>query len=309
MTLNATEESSLDREEDLKSSLIALCRLSEADVERVEQEMLTRQLPFGQAALACGVVTQMEFAQAFAWVQQVAQRANWGVIETALRRQPVGRGIAPRHSAMARPGPKLGLIHDPYNARSERIRGLRTELLLFESKRNRANTLAIVSAVAGEGRSLLASELAIAFAQLGRRTLLVDADLRRPGLHALFDAENTWGLAQALAFAEPPSLMGVEGIPQLSLLTAGPAAPNPLELLSDGRLERRLKEWNNHFEFIVLDTPPVSQYSDALAIATLAGRALVVSRAAATAHRDMKEMLRRLSSTQARVLGAVLNHF
>lgn len=309
MTVNASDDAGLDLPEELKNSLIALCRLSDEDVERIEQEMLARQLPFGQAAVACGAVTPHEFDRAFAWVQQAATRSRWGVIETALRRQPVSRTITLGYSATVKPGAQLTLVHDPYSARSERIRGLRTELLLFDTKRGRGNVLAVISPGAGEGRSLLASELAIAFAQLGRHTLLVDADLRRPGLHNLFGAENNWGLAQALAFSEQPRLLGVEGVPQLSLLTAGPVTPNPLELLSDGRFERRLSEWRGNFQYIVLDTPPVTEYSDGLAIATMAGRVLVVSRATVTAHRDMKEMLRRLGSTQAQILGAVLNHF
>jgi len=309
MNVNAFDNEHLDLSEELKSSLIALCRLSDEEVHRVESEMLARQLSFGAAAVACGAITQHEFDKAFAWVKQLEQRSRWGVIETALGRGAVSRKVTLRYAATVKPGPQLTLVHDPYSVRSERIRGLRTELLLFETKRARANALAIMSPGAGEGRSLLACELAIAFAQLGRRTLLVDGDLRRPGLHSLFGAENTWGLAQALAFSEEPRLLGVEGVPQLSLLLGGPIAANPLELLSDGRFEHRLNEWRHTFEYIILDTPPVSQYSDALAIATFAGRVLVVSRATATPHRDMKEMLSRLGSTQAQILGAVLNHF
>jgi protein-tyrosine kinase len=309
MTVNAFDDPGLDLAEELRANLIALCRLSDDDIERIESEMLARQVSFGEAAVACAAVTRRELDKATAWVQQIAERSRWGVIETALRKQPVGRTITLKYTATVKPGPQLALVHDPYSARSERIRGLRTELLLFDGKRGRANLLTVMSPGRGEGRSLLASELAIAFAQLGRRTLLVDADLRQPGLHTLFGADNTWGLAQALAFSESPRLLGVEGVPDLSLMTAGPVTPNPLELLSDGRFERQLTEWRSTFEYIIIDTPPVSDYSDALAIATLAGRVLVVSRATATTHRSMKEMLRRLGSTQAQILGAVMNYF
>lgn len=309
MTPEFIAESDVNPEEELRSCLVALCRLSEEQVQRIEQEMTSKRLPFGPAAVSSQVVTQIELDKAMRWVEEIARRANWGVIQSALNRNAVARTITLKHSVTVVPGPKLTLLQDPYHPRSERIRSLRTELLLFDSRQGRANQIAILSPGAGEGRSLLAAELAIAFAQLGRRTLLVDADLRRPGLHSLFGAENTWGLAQALAYAEAPHFLGVEGIPQLSLLTSGPIAPNPLELVSDGRFERRLSEWRRTFDYVILDTPPVSDYSDGLAIATLAGRVLVVSRAASTAHRDMQEMLRRLASTQAQVLGAVLNHF
>jgi len=309
MNPDAIDEGVLNPEEELKGCLITLYRLSEEQIQRIEQEMLAKRLSFGAAAVTSEVITKIELDKAINWVEEIARRSRWGVIESALRRAPIARTVTLKHSQVVKPGPMLTLVQDPYHPRSELIRSLRTELLMFESRNNRANALAIMSPGPGEGRSLLAAELAIAFAQLGRRTLLVDADLRRPGQHSLFGAENTWGLAQALAFSESPRLLGVEGLPQLSLLTSGLIAPNPLELLSDGRFERKIAEWRRNFDFLVLDTPPVSEYSDGLAIATIAGRVLVVSRAASTAHGEMKEMLRRLGSAQAQILGAVLNHF
>jgi protein-tyrosine kinase len=139
--------------------------------------------------------------------------------------------------------------------------------------------------------------------------LLVDADLRRPRQHTLFGADNRWGLTQSLAYGEPLPLHSVEGLPHLSLLTSGAAVSTPLELLSDGRFDHLMAQWRSRFDFVVIDTPPLTQYSDALAIANLAGGVLVVSRAGTTAHRDMDELLRRLASTQSRILGAVLNRF
>ena len=95
----------------------------------------------------------------------------------------------------------------------------------------------------------------------------------------------------------------------MHLLTAGEIPPNPLELLSDGRFEKLMADWRNNYEFLVLDTPPVSQCADGLAIATLAGRVLVLSRAQHTPYKNTREMLRRLATTQSRILGAVMNHF
>jgi protein-tyrosine kinase len=151
--------------------------------------------------------------------------------------------------------------------------------------------------------------LAISLSQLGRRTLLVDADMRRPGQHHLFGAVAYEGLVQALQRSTSTQLLQVEGLPHLSLMTAGQAASNPLEMLSDGRFERLLNDWRRQYQFIVIDTPPVTEYSDALAIATLAGRVLICSRVAVTEQTSIKEMLRRLESTQSLVLGAVLNEF
>jgi protein-tyrosine kinase len=95
----------------------------------------------------------------------------------------------------------------------------------------------------------------------------------------------------------------------MHLLTAGPTPTNPLELLSDGRFEKLVTEWRNAYEFLVLDTPPLSKCADGIAVATLAGRVLLLSRAQHTSYAGTRDMLRRLASTQSRILGAVINHF
>jgi len=209
----------------------------------------------------------------------------------------------------AAPGAGLVAAHLPYHQRSEQIRLLRTELLLRNDATDRANILAVVSAHPGEGRSQLAAELAISFAQLGQPTLLVDADLRTPSQHTLFDADNRAGLASALARETRPALQPVAGLPALSLLTAGPLPPNPLELLSDRYFEDTVAQWCATFQFVVLDTPPIARYADALAVATVTGRVLTLCRATRTAFRDTRDMTRRLAATRARSLGAVINHF
>ena len=112
------------------------------------------------------------------------------------------------------PDDRLIMAHDPCDPRCERIRALRTELLLRSEGTDRADIIALVSPCAGEGRSLLAADLAIAFAQTGRPTLLVDADLRRPRQQMLFGTDNRHGLAQAIESGEPPHLRSVFGMPR-----------------------------------------------------------------------------------------------
>lgn len=116
-------------------------------------------------------------------------------------------------------------------------------------------------------------------------------------------------MAQYLASNRDPQLLRVEGLPQLSLVISGPVPPNPLELLSDGRFERLLSDWRRAFDVLIIDTPAVTQFSDGLAIAALAEQVLMVSRANITSLKDMKETMRRLASTNARVLGGVINNF
>jgi protein-tyrosine kinase len=220
-----------------------------------------------------------------------------------------GTALPISRERQAVPVDRLVLAHDPYHPRSEEIRSLRTELLLRHEAGDSANIFAVLSPGAREGRSHLAAELAIAFAQLGRPTLLVDADLRHPQQHMLFNTGNLRGLAQALSQEQRPLLHSVAGLPALFLLTAGPPPHNALELLSDRGFETMVQEWQQNFAFVVLDTPPVSRYADGLAVATIVGRVLSLSHARHTTYKDTRNMLRRLAATRSRVLGAVINNF
>ncbi len=204
---------------------------------------------------------------------------------------------------------RLIMAHDPCDPRCEKIRALRTELLLRRESLDRADIVALLSPCSGEGRSLLAAELAIAFAQTGHPTLLVDADLRHPQQHLLFGVHNRHGLAQAIQSGERPTLQTVQGLPRMSVLTAGVVPDDPLELLSSRRFATMIEDWRRDFEFIVIDTAPVGRFADGLAVASLVGRVLTLSRAQHTPFKDMQDMLRRLAATRSRILGAVISHF
>jgi len=274
---------------DLEPLLIALCGLSPAAIEDIHHAQRSLGLSFADAALRLSLVTRAE-------------------VDDALKRR---EGLLLQSHKMLRPDRQLLVAHDPFSPRSETVRALRTELLLRHEADNSsgANSIAIVSPCAGEGRSLMAAELAIAFAQLGQSTLLVDADLRRPRQHRLFSIDNEQGLAQAIVMDGVSYVHPIENLPQMSLLTSGKASPSPLELLSDRRFADLVGSWRRRYAHVIIDTPPVAQYSDALAAATLAGRVLVLSRAKHTPYPATREMLRRLSATQAQILGAVLSHF
>lgn len=229
------------------------------------------------------------------------------IIEAVRKRQT--QQTCAWHIDQVRPRTDLIPAYDSQHRRSEVIRALRTKLLLTRDRSRESGTVAVLSPCPGEGRSHLCAELAIAFAQLGRHTLLVDADLRSPRQHLLFGTHNQWGLAQTLCQGEPPRLHGVQGIQHLSVLTSGGVPVNPLELLSGERFERLLGAWQHDYEFVIVDTPPVMQYSDGLAIASVARRALIVCRAPVTSFKDLKEMTRHLAAAPTHVLGAVINKF
>jgi protein-tyrosine kinase len=215
----------------------------------------------------------------------------------------------PVMSRQVKPNPRLLLAHDSKDPRAEKIRTLRTELLLRRAEAEQTGVIALISPGPGEGRTQLAAELAISFAQLGRSTLLVDADLRRPQLHLLFDAHNGPGLAQALERGISPHLFAVAGFSQFYLLTAGSTPANPAELLSHERFAFMMDNWRQTFDFVVIDTSPMTLYADGLVVASVAGRVLPVSRANHTPYKEMQNMLRRLTASRSEVVGAVISHF
>jgi protein-tyrosine kinase len=298
-----------DGADDLKATLLARFKLSPEKISAVYELMPHESLSFVDAALRLGFVTQEQIDDALMWAKNRHALESGGLVQTAIRKISDNRQIVLAQGEKVTPGPQLILAHDSDNPRSEKIRALRTELLLLSESSTGANTIALLSASGGEGRSQLAAELAISFSQLGRRTLLVDADLRQPKQHVLFGSTNEHGLGEAISRNQKPWFHPVEGLPQLSLLTSGSTPPNPLELLSDGRFSRVLQDWRKAFEFVILDTPPVKDYADGLAVATLAGRVIVVSRGQHTSFGETRNFLRRLASTQSQVLGAVINYF
>jgi protein-tyrosine kinase len=303
------KESQMESDQELSDALVLLYKLPDEAIESIHQAKKALGLGFHEAALHTGLVTQRELDEADELIRRQNRHEGRGIIEEALRRRPSTKDLVLWGGERLRPGKELILAHDPYNERSEAIRSLRTELLMRTNGRRGAGIFTLMSACSGEGRSQLAAELAIAFAQLGSRTLLVDADLRKPRQHVLFGADNMIGLAQCLIDGTPPRLYGVEGVPQMALLTSGALPPNPLELLSGNRFERIVAEWRRSYEFVVVDTPPVEQFSDGLAVASVAGHVVVLGRTNSTSFHVLSELRRKLTTTNAWVVGAVMNNF
>ncbi len=305
----AFNESQMESDQEISEALVLLYKLPDEAIESIFEAKKALGLGFHEAALHTGLVTERELEEAEELIRRQTRHSGRGIIEEALRRRPTTKDLILWEGERLKPGKEVMLAHDPYSDRSEQIRSLRTELLMRTNGRRGGGIFALLSAGPGEGRSQLAAELAIAFAQLGSRTLLVDADLRRPRQHVLFGAENMIGLAQALVDGTPPRIYGVDGVPQMGLLTSGAPPSNPLELLSASRFERAVSEWRRQYEFVVIDTPPVSRYSDGLAVASVAGNVVLLGRTNSTSYNMFNEMRRKVETTNAWVVGAVMNDF
>ena len=189
----------------------------------------------------------------------------------------------------------------------ESVRSVCTTLaLLGPSDGGRA--LLVTSAAAGEGKSQMVASLAVEFARMGHRTLLMDLDLRRPHLHALFAQAPVPGLSQLLVgAADDGGVVRPTAVPGLSLAAAGPAAPNAVELIGSGAFARFLASCRERFDRIVVDTVPVQPVADALATAAAVDEVLFVAAADVTSRRAAAEALRQLAQSGAHVAGYVLN--
>jgi protein-tyrosine kinase len=293
----------------LRNALMATGRLTPAAAERVDEMMRSMGLSFGEAAIQLGLISANDLADATEMARRLPPMSPDGIVEGAFHRMSFNRSLPVKYVGLVKPGPALTLVHDPDNTYCEQIRALRTELLLLNGPSRSGNLNVVLSACRGEGRTQLCAELAIAFSQLGQRTLLVDADLRRPRIHTLFEADNLRGLGPALASGGTPQLLGVDKLPHLSVLIAGPSVPNPLELLTNGHFQRQMSDWRKKYNMIIIDTPPITEFADGLAIASFADQVVVVGRSGSTPLKNMKEMLRRMAGTQSRIVGAVINSF
>jgi receptor protein-tyrosine kinase len=172
--------------------------------------------------------------------------------------------------------------------------------------------LAVVSAGAGEGRSFVAANLAIVFAQQGQSTLLIDGDLRaKPerGQHSLFKLPRGAGLSAVLAdrASLPEAAQDVPGLPHLMVVPAGAVPPNPQELLGRPAFGQLLQQAASQFDVILIDTPAGANYADAELIAARAGAALMVARKNTSLVAQTTQLARRLQGSGVTLVGSVLN--
>ena len=189
----------------------------------------------------------------------------------------------------------------------ESIRSVRTSLL-FSSAEEGCRMVLVTSTAPSEGKSCVSANLAISLAHLGMRTLLVDADLRRPQQHRHFGQAAEPGLSNLIVNeAKTSAVVRKTRVPNLSLITAGATPPNPSELLGSGRFARLMEPLGENFDWIVFDTPPVMPIADSLVAAKVVGSVLFVVGSDTTSRRVAKDALEQLAHSGARVVGAVLN--
>ena len=264
-------------------------KLGGGDIERVMELQQTEGLRFGEAALRLGLITADD-------------------LRCAVAKQYDLPHLLPGNESISS---ELVVAYEPFHPRAEELRALRTQLLMrWSNTKVGHRVLAIVSPGSGEGRSYVAANLAVVFSQLGERTLLIDADLRTPRQHRIFNVPDRIGLSAVLSGrADRSAITQILEFGRLSLLPAGAPPPNPQELLSRPSLGVLLQEMWTEFDIILIDTPPAKLYADAQSVTFRAGSAMMLARKDHTRLADTASVIRELSDTGARIVGTVFNAF
>lgn len=203
---------------------------------------------------------------------------------------------------------RLASVLHPHSSVTEAYRTLRANIE-FASVDAPVQTLLVTSSVPGEGKTVTAANLAVVFAQAGRRVLLVDADLRKPGVHSVFDVSNTHGLTSLLRTDDMSLGLVTHTTEQANLLilTAGPTPPNPAELLGSQRMRTILERLKAASDLIIFDSPPLQAVTDAAILSAFLDGTLFVIDAGRSQKRAVRLGREALDRAGANVLGAVLN--
>jgi chain length determinant protein tyrosine kinase EpsG len=259
-------------------------KLQPHDLERVLKLQQDENLRFGEAAQRLGLVTEADIREA------LSQQFEYPYV-------PLD---APGF------GPRLAAASAPYGKEAEALRSVRSELLLRWFKDGR-KTLAIGSVRADEGASLLTANLAVLFAQMGRKVLLVDADMRTARQQGIFNLDNSMGLSDILAGRVPSvQVRTVKPFQTLNILPAGSPPPNPAELLARPAFGALLAGLENSYDIILIDTTPSQIAADFQLVAARLGGMLIATRRNVGRLNPLIELKDKITMTGAQVVGAVV---
>jgi len=202
---------------------------------------------------------------------------------------------------------KLITNFSPKSPISEAYRSLRTNIL-FANLDKPAKTLVISSSATKEGKSTTVANLAITMAQMGSRVLIIDADLRRPTIHTLFNVERQGGLTNTLLGTYTlDEVIKPTGVENLDIITAGEIPQNPSELLSSNALRKALSILQQRYDYILLDSPPVIAVTDAAVLATRTDALLLVVSSGYVNRKEVERAIQLLSNVRTNLIGVLLN--
>lgn len=188
----------------------------------------------------------------------------------------------------------------------EAYSSIRTNLM-FTQKGESCPIFVVTSPTANNGKTINSINLAISFAQMGKRTLLIDADMRNPTVHRMFSVPVKNGLSEILAGLTDNITVSKTEIENLSILTSGKIPPNPAELLASPRMDKLLSFVKEHYDCVFIDTPPVNLVTDATVFAQKSTGYILIVKANVSDNSDVKTALSNIESIDGNVLGVILN--
>jgi protein-tyrosine kinase len=269
--------------------LAAKAELGPEKVDQILEYSRNNGLRFGDAAVALGHVTQDQVLQALS--------EQFGYAYASEERRKLM--------------PELVGLNQPFSLQAESIREIRSQLMMrLYSGEHARPALAVVSPASGDGKSFFSANIAVSLAQVGGRTLLIDADLRGPRQHEMFKLQNKTGLSSVLAgHVDADVIQAVPDVPNLFVMPVGIAPPNPLELFERPAFAVLIRELTQKFDHVIVDTPAMMYGVDAQVVAARCGAALIVARKDQSRVGALQQLVAALSQSPARLAGVILNEY
>lgn len=263
--------------------------LTDAQVQQVIDHQRTHGVRFGEAAVALGFASDADVV--FALSQQFHY---------------------PYASADRRAlNPDLVTSTQPFSKQAEAFRAIRSQLMMRVFSPNEPKrALAVLSTNKADGKTFFAANLGIVMAQLGGRTLVVDADMRSPRMHAVFGLPNTSGLSGILSGRQEDNVIfQAPDLPSLFIMPVGVTPPNPLELIERPAFRLLMGELLRKFDHVIVDTPAAEIGMDAPVIASKCGAALVIARKDQSSVAMLNELVTTVNNSTAKLAGVVMNEY
>lgn len=261
-------------------------KLTHEEVELVSDHQKKQGLLFGEAAQSLGLVEEADVRSG------LAKQFDYDYVQPGDAVYPV----------------ELVAAYEPYSSQVEAMRSVRSDLLLGWFNKGH-KSLAVISLNPGDGNSFFTANLGLVFSQIGKRTLLVDANLRSPRMHQIFGLPNKAGLTDMLVGRPGESIACAERFSHLYVLTAGTPPPNPQELLSQSSFDEVHKDITDRYDVTLVDTSAFGVGADALMVAAKVGGVLLTIRKNRTKLTEIDAIGRQLLRLNVQIVGSVLVDF
>ena len=210
------------------------------------------------------------------------------------------------NNGFSKSDPKKILCQNSPFAVKEAYNAIRTNLL-FTQQGEKCPIFVVTSPTANNGKTINSINLAVSFAQMGKRTLLIDADMRNPTIHRMFSISVKNGLSEILAGLTDNISVSKTDVENLSVLTAGKIPPNPAELLSSARMDKLLEFVKEHYDCVFIDTPPINLVTDSTIFAQKVTGYIVIVKTNTTNTHDVKTTVTNIEQIDGNILGFILN--